>query len=51
MFPDVVRAVINGITSMSWEEGINAMVANVGDLVISVSGIELAAKGEENLWA
>ncbi|MEM9849345.1 MAG: HAD-IB family hydrolase, partial [Bacteroidota bacterium] len=51
LFPAVVRAVINGITSMSWEEGINAMVANVGDLVISVSGIELVVKGEQNLWA
>jgi putative phosphoserine phosphatase/1-acylglycerol-3-phosphate O-acyltransferase len=50
LFPAVVRALIDGASNLSWQEGINALIANTGDLVIAMSGIELVVRGEANLW-
>ncbi|MEM1328640.1 MAG: HAD-IB family hydrolase [Bacteroidota bacterium] len=50
LFPAVMRALIEGASNFSWQEGINTLIANTGDLVISMSGIELVVRGEENLW-
>ncbi|MCB0033910.1 MAG: 1-acyl-sn-glycerol-3-phosphate acyltransferase, partial [Anaerolineales bacterium] len=36
--------------NLSWRDGINTMMATIGDLGTRMAGIELAVKGEENLW-
>ncbi len=51
LFPAILSGVTAGTLSMNWNEGINTMIANVGDLVTKVAGTELVVKGEENLWS
>lgn len=50
LFPAVVSGIAMGAMNMSWSDGVNAMMAAVGDLGTSMAGIKLAVKGEENLW-
>ncbi|HFC00052.1 MAG TPA: HAD-IB family hydrolase, partial [Phaeodactylibacter sp.] len=51
LIPSVINGVATGAFNMSWRDGINSMMATVGDLVIAMAGIEMAVKGEENLWS
>ncbi len=51
LLPATLRGIMNGLMSMSWNEGVNSMMSSVGDLVIQMAGIRLVVKGEENLWA
>jgi len=51
LVPAVVNGVVSGAFNMSWTDGVNSMMATVGDLVCSMAGLQVAVKGEENLWA
>lgn len=51
LIPAAVTGIFDGAMNLSWRDGVNTMMATVGDLVISFSGIELVVKGEHNLWA
>jgi putative phosphoserine phosphatase/1-acylglycerol-3-phosphate O-acyltransferase len=48
--PAVISGVLKGVQSMSWDDGIDAMMASFGDIGTAAAGIQLAVKGEENLW-
>ncbi|MEM6631313.1 MAG: HAD-IB family hydrolase [Bacteroidota bacterium] len=49
--PAAFSAVTKGALSMSFQEGVNSLMATVGDLVVAAAGIELVVKGKENLWS
>jgi len=50
LFPAMMNGVASGSMNMSWKEGVNSMMASVGDLVVSLAGIEMVVTGEEYLW-
>jgi putative phosphoserine phosphatase/1-acylglycerol-3-phosphate O-acyltransferase len=50
LVPAVINGVASGAFNMSWADGVNSMMATVGDLVVKMAGLELAVKGEEYLW-
>ena len=47
LVPAAVSGAGKGLLSMSWAEGINSLMATVGDLVTAAAGIELVVKGQE----
>ena len=49
--PAILKGVTKGLTNMSWSDGIDAMMAGVGDFGTAAAGIHLAVKGEEHLWS
>jgi len=49
LVPAILNGVASGSMNMSWREGVNSMMATVGDLVISLAGVELVVNGEEYL--
>lgn len=49
--PAILKGVASGISKMSWTEGVESMMASVGDLGAAAAGIKLAIKGEEHLWS
>ncbi|MEM6800109.1 MAG: HAD-IB family hydrolase, partial [Bacteroidota bacterium] len=49
--PAAVSAVTRGALGLSFQEGVNSLMASVGDLVVAAAGIELVVKGQENLWS
>ncbi|MEM7513592.1 MAG: 1-acylglycerol-3-phosphate O-acyltransferase, partial [Bacteroidota bacterium] len=49
--PAAISAVARGTLNLSFQEGVNSLMATVGDLVVAAAGIELVVKGEEHLWA
>ena len=49
--PAVMSGMAVGAFNMSWRDGINSMMAAVGDLGTAMAGIKLSIKGEENLWS
>ncbi|MEO0776997.1 MAG: HAD-IB family hydrolase [Bacteroidota bacterium] len=51
LFPAVLNGIATGTLNLSWKDGINSMMATVGDLVTAMAGIRLVVKGEENLWS
>ncbi|MEN0007022.1 MAG: HAD-IB family hydrolase, partial [Bacteroidota bacterium] len=51
LIPAAISSATRGLFNLSWAEGINSLMATVGDLVISSAGIELVVKGREHLWA
>jgi len=50
LIPAALSGVAKGAFSLNWQEGVNSLMASVGDLVIGSAGIEMVVKGEENLW-
>ena len=50
LVPAVINGVASGAFNMSWTDGVNSMMATVGDLVVKMAGLELAVKGQEYLW-
>lgn len=50
LVPAVINGVASGAMHMSWTDGVNSMMATVGDLVVKMAGLELAVKGQEYLW-
>ncbi len=50
LVPAVINGVASGAMHMSWTDGVNSMMATVGDLVVRMAGLELAVKGQEYLW-
>ena len=51
LIPAAMRGFTSGALSLSFHEGINSMIASVGDFGTKVAGISLAIKGESNLWS
>jgi putative phosphoserine phosphatase/1-acylglycerol-3-phosphate O-acyltransferase len=49
--PAILAGVAKGVTNMSWQEGIESMMAGLGDFGTAAAGIHLAVKGEEHLWS
>ncbi|MEM8891366.1 MAG: HAD-IB family hydrolase, partial [Bacteroidota bacterium] len=49
--PAAFSAVARGALGLSFQDGVNNLMATVGDLVVAAAGIELVVKGKENLWA
>jgi len=50
LFPASLKGILTGTSSLSWESGVNSMIASFGDLGATFAGINLAVIGEENLW-
>ena len=50
LVPAVLTGVASGTRNLSWQEGINSLMASIGDLVINMAGIQLVVKGEKHLW-
>ena len=51
LIPAVVNGLATGTFTGSWNDGVNSMMATVGDLVCRMAGIHLVVKGEEYLWS
>ena len=51
MFPAALKGVLAGVSTLNWNDGVNSMMASVGDLVCRMAGIQLAIKGHEHLWS
>ncbi|MGB0931033.1 MAG: HAD-IB family hydrolase [Chitinophagales bacterium] len=51
LFPAVVAGVATGAKNLSWRDGVNSMMAAVGDLGTAMSGMKLLVKGEHHLWS
>ncbi|MES2797239.1 MAG: HAD-IB family hydrolase [Bacteroidota bacterium] len=49
--PAILKGLASGLNSMSWSEGVESMMASLGDFGAAVAGIKLAIKGEEYLWS
>lgn len=51
LVPAIISGISRGAFNLSWQDGINSLMASVGDLVVSAAGIELVVKGEQHLWS
>ena len=51
LFPAAMAGVAFGAMNFSWRDGVNSMMATVGDLGAAMAGIKLVVKGEEHLWS
>jgi putative phosphoserine phosphatase/1-acylglycerol-3-phosphate O-acyltransferase len=51
LIPATMKGVLAGASTMNWNDGVNSMMASVGDLVCKMAGIQLAVKGHEYLWS
>ncbi len=49
--PAVLSGILRGGQSMSWSDGVDGLMAGIGDFGTQVAGIQLAVKGEEHLWS
>lgn len=49
--PAILTGLVKGVTNRSWTEGVESMMAGLGDFGTAVAGIRLAIKGEEFLWS
>ncbi|RMF01590.1 MAG: HAD-IB family hydrolase, partial [Bacteroidetes bacterium] len=50
LIPAAVMGLRSAARTLSLDDGINAMIASVGDFGTAMAGIRLVVKGEENLW-
>ncbi len=51
LFPAIFNGLATGSMNMSYKDGVNSMMATVGDLVCTLGGIQLVVKGNEHLWS
>jgi putative phosphoserine phosphatase/1-acylglycerol-3-phosphate O-acyltransferase len=51
LIPAALTGVLTGTRSMNWNDGVNSMMAAVGDFVCNMAGIMLSVKGQEHLWS
>lgn len=49
IIPAMAGGVLSGLTSGSWQDGLNSTTAMIGDLACRVAGINLVIKGKEHL--
>ncbi len=49
--PAILKGVVKGLKTMSFEDGIDSTMAGLGDFGIKAAGIQLAVKGKKHLWA
>jgi putative phosphoserine phosphatase/1-acylglycerol-3-phosphate O-acyltransferase len=50
LIPAVLSGIMTGTMNMSHRDGINSMMAAIGDIGTALAGIKLVIKGKENLW-
>ncbi|GAB5550823.1 MAG: hypothetical protein Sapg2KO_04140 [Saprospiraceae bacterium] len=50
LVPAAMSGFLTGASTLSWQDGVNNMIATVGDLGTTVAGITMIVKGEENVW-
>lgn len=50
LIPAALSGLLTGASTLSWQDGINSMIAMVGDLGTAMAGISVITKNEENLW-
>lgn len=50
LIPAALLGLSTGARTLSWRDGVNSMIANVGDLGTAMAGTKLVVKGEQNLW-
>ena len=46
IYPAVLKGIATGASNLSWQKGINATVASIGDLGSKMAGLEIAVKGK-----
>lgn len=51
LIPAALSGAVRGAFNWSWQDGVNSLMASVGDFVVSAAGIELVVHGEERLWS
>ncbi len=51
LIPSALKGITTGALNMNFQEGINSMIASVGELGTKIAGITLAVKGKEYLWS
>jgi putative phosphoserine phosphatase / 1-acylglycerol-3-phosphate O-acyltransferase len=49
--PAIFKGITSGLSSGSWDDGIDSMITAIGDIGTTVAGIKLAVKGEEHIWS
>jgi len=50
LFPAILAGLTTGTMNMSFRDGVNSMMATIGDIGTALAGIKLVIKGKENLW-
>ncbi|HKK75663.1 MAG TPA: HAD-IB family hydrolase [Saprospiraceae bacterium] len=50
LIPAAMGGVLTGASTLNWQDGINNMIALVGDLGTAMAGISVIVKNEENIW-
>lgn len=50
LVPAALGGLLTGASTLSWKDGINNMIAMVGDLGTAIAGISVIVKNEENIW-
>lgn len=50
MFPATLAGVLTGASHWSWKDGVNSMMATIGDVGTALAGIKLVVNGKENMW-
>ncbi len=51
LIPAALSGIAKGAMSLNWQDGVNSLMASVGDFVIAAAGIQLLVTGEEHLWS
>ncbi|HFA49001.1 MAG TPA: HAD-IB family hydrolase [Bacteroidetes bacterium] len=51
LIPAALKGILAGLGAMSWDDGVNSMMASVGDLACKMAGIQVVVKGREHLWS
>lgn len=50
LFPAILAGLTTGTMNMSFRDGVNSMMATIGDIGTALAGIKLVINGKENLW-
>jgi len=50
LIPAIFAGLTTGTMNMSFRDGVNSMMASIGDIGTALAGIKLVIKGKENLW-
>lgn len=50
LIPAAMGGLLTGASTLNWQDGINNMIALVGDLGTAMAGISVIVKNEENIW-
>lgn len=50
LIPAALGGLLTGASTLNWQDGINNMIALVGDLGTAMAGISVITKNEEHIW-